>query len=225
MTVEEKSVSVVEFAPQVQLANAKSAATQLANVIKAKPKKVIINNEQYLEFEDWQLLGQFFGYSVRTRDATFVEVNDVNGAHAAADLIDTRTGIVVGGAEAYCMQDEANWHNKPWFQLASMAQTRAGAKAFRNKLSLVAAMAGFSVTPAEEMAGEKARPIKQKDDQMKALSRLFAVAQEHGYSVDEVKEYAHKKYDVQSSRDLSVKQIGELTDKMLKHEALIVELE
>jgi len=41
----------------------------------------------------------------------------------------------------------------PMFQLASMAQTRAGSKAFRNLLSWVAVMAGFQSTPAEEMDG------------------------------------------------------------------------
>lgn len=42
----------------------------------------------------------------------------------------------------------------PMFQLASMAQTRSGAKALRNVLSWVAVLAGYSATPAEEMDGQ-----------------------------------------------------------------------
>ena len=39
----------------------------------------------------------------------------------------------------------------PMFQLASMAQTRACAKALRNTLAWVAVLAGYAATPAEEM--------------------------------------------------------------------------
>lgn len=39
----------------------------------------------------------------------------------------------------------------PQFQLRSMAQTRAGAKALRNALAWVVVLAGYSPTPAEEM--------------------------------------------------------------------------
>ena len=49
------------------------------------------------------------------------------------------------------MYDEKNWKGKPWFQLASMAQTRAGAKALRNLLARVVVLAGYNPTPAEEM--------------------------------------------------------------------------
>jgi hypothetical protein len=41
----------------------------------------------------------------------------------------------------------------PWFQLASMAQTRAGAKALRNAFAWVVVLAGYQPTPAEEMDG------------------------------------------------------------------------
>jgi len=129
-------------------------------VIQKKPKPVIIKGDQYLEYEDWQLISEFDGrgYMVKTHDAIPVEVDGVKGAKAAADLYD-RDGNIVGGAEGYCMQDEDNWKSKPWFQLASMAQTRAGAKAFRNKFSFVTLLAGIKSTPAEEMDG---RPVERE---------------------------------------------------------------
>jgi len=80
-----------------------------------------------------------------------VEIFGIKGAKARAEVIDLRTGMVVGGAEAYCMRDEENWKEKPWFQLASMAQTRAGAKALRNVLAWVVVLAGYRPTPAEEL--------------------------------------------------------------------------
>src|SRR3990167_1775382 len=43
----------------------------------------------------------------------------------------------------------------PLFQLRSMAQTRACAKAYRNVLAWVVVLAGFKPTPAEEMTGSE----------------------------------------------------------------------
>ncbi len=161
--------------PEETLEFASRAARALKQVISLKPNPVIMNGEQYLEMEDWELCGQFYGYTVRTEDAMPVEIDGVKGAKAKALLISLRTGEVAGGAEAYCMRDEEKWNTRPkyewqgegddrkrvkigdepvpWFQLASMAQTRAGAKAFRNRLSWVVVLAGYKTTPAEELTG------------------------------------------------------------------------
>jgi hypothetical protein len=54
------------------------------------------------------------------------------------------------------MDDESKWSDKPLYQLRSMAQTRAQAKALRGVLAWVAVLAGYNPTPAEEMDGVKA---------------------------------------------------------------------
>src|SRR6185437_14382005 len=59
--------------------------------------------------------------------------------------------LVISSAEAMCLNDEPNWKSKPMFQLKSMAQTRACAKALRNVLAWVVVLAGYAPTPAEEM--------------------------------------------------------------------------
>ncbi len=171
-------------APEVVLEQAMVAAKALTRVLQGKKRPVIMNGEQYLEFEDWQTCGQFYRYTVKTGDAVPVEVDGVKGAKAHADLIDLETGQILGGAEAYCMRDEEKWNTRPkyewqgegpnrervqvgveivpWFQLASMAQTRAGAKAFRNRLAWVVVLAGYRPTPAEELTDstipEKVKP-------------------------------------------------------------------
>ena len=148
-----------------------------------------MNGEQYLEYEDWQTLAQFYGYTVKTGEAQPIEIDGVKGAKACADLIDIKTGMYLGGAEAYCMRDEEHWNTRPkyewqgegenrkrvkvgdevvpWFQLASMAQTRAGAKALRNRLAWVAVLAGYKATPVEEMTestvGEKVKERRTVD--------------------------------------------------------------
>jgi len=137
--------------PEAVLQEAQRAAKALEKVVAGKKKPVIFRGEQYLEFEDWQTVAKFYGLCARTLEAEPVEIFGVKGARARAEVVDLRTGQVVGGAEAYCMRDEENWQGKPWFQLASMAQTRAGAKALRNVLAWVVVLAGYRPTPAEEI--------------------------------------------------------------------------
>lgn len=161
--------------PDEVLAEATVAAKALKAVLEQKPDKVMMGGNQYLEYEDWQTVGQFYGYAVATHEAVPIELFGVKGFKATADLVDYRTGMIIGHAEAVCMRDEEKWGSRPkyewrddaetgerkrfqvgeepvpWYQLASMAQTRAGAKAFRNRLAWVVVLAGFKPTPAEEL--------------------------------------------------------------------------
>jgi hypothetical protein len=186
--------------PKVVLEEAHRAAEALTDVVKAKPKKVIINDEQYLEFEDWQTLGRFYGLTVKVEWTKPVNMEGVRGWEAQAVVLD-REGNIISSAEAMCLNDEEKWSTKakyeyqyvlkdgskmtndppkdqmiwvenpnkpgkrmpkkervkiadqpvPSFQLRSMSQTRACAKAFRNVLAWVVVLAGYKPTPAEEM--------------------------------------------------------------------------
>lgn len=149
-------VQRMESAPEIVLAEAQKAAASLKKVIQGKPKPVVINGETYLEFEDWQTVGRFYGYTAGSEgQPEFVELGGARGFKATAIAIDSR-GIVRSRATAYCMDDEDRWGKAPTYQLASMAQTRANAKALRNVLSWVTVLAGYKATPAEEMDGVKA---------------------------------------------------------------------
>ena len=102
--------------------------------------------------EEWVAIGTAYGVSVRTGDAEPVEIFEAKGFKAKAEIIDRNTGLVVGGAEAYCLDNEQNWLNKDYYQMASMAQTRASSKALSNQLKgVVALYKSLSSTPAEEM--------------------------------------------------------------------------
>lgn len=144
--------------PQRILAQAEQAAQALAQAMAGKPRRVILNGSEYLEFEDWQTLAGFYGLATRTQEAEPIEIFGCQGAKAKAVVCDRDSGLALGGAEAYCLSSEEGWADKPWFQLASMAQTRAGAKALRNLLAWVAVRAGFKPTPAEEMIAAKQEP-------------------------------------------------------------------
>jgi hypothetical protein len=143
----------VSRAPEVVLEEARRAAAALQKVINGKTKKIILNNEQYLEYEDWETLGRFYGVTARVEWSRPVEFGDAKGFEARATAISTTTGQELSAADAMCLNDESNWRGKPLFQLRSMAQTRACAKALRNVLGWVSVLAGYKATPFEELDG------------------------------------------------------------------------
>ena len=203
----------VSRAPEIVLAEAQDAAAALKRVIDAKPKKVQFGGETYLEFEDWQTVGRFYGIAPRIARTQYVNYGGATGWEATAEAVHVETGKVVSSADSMCLTDEEHWRARPkyewhyvkksggtsavdpgkdeliWergndgknrpkklkvqmadepvplFQLRSMAQTRAAAKALRNALAWVVVLAGYRPTPAEEMDGmiEGARRVAIPD--------------------------------------------------------------
>lgn len=159
---EPASIEVLAKADMSVLDNATHIAKELVTYVRRselKPAK--IGPSEHLLIEHWSTVAEFFGVAPRPYDAEPVEIGGVHGFKAKADLLNV-DGVVVGGAEAYCMRDEPNWKAKPTFQLASMAQTRAAAKAMRIRLGWVVVLAGYSATPAEEMEGVHKPAVRPK---------------------------------------------------------------
>ncbi len=143
----------VSRAPDEVLREAQKAASVLKDVISKKKNPVKFNGRQYLEFEDWQTVGRFYGLTARVRESKYVQYGEAKGFEAIADAVLVATGDVVSTAEAMCLDDERNWKTRTLNQIRSMAQTRACAKALRNVLSWVVVLAGYAPTPMEEMDG------------------------------------------------------------------------
>jgi hypothetical protein len=145
---------VISREPTMVLEEAHKAAKALTEVINQKKRPVKIGGETYLEFEDWMLIGRFYGISVKVVNTKeILKEDEVIGYEARAVAILVRTGEEISAAEAMCLNDEKNWKDRPLFMLRSMSQTRACAKAFRNVLAWVVVLAGYKPTPAEEMDG------------------------------------------------------------------------
>jgi len=145
---------VISREPEMVLEEAQRAAKALTEVINQKRKPVKIGGETYLEFEDWMLIGRFYGISVKVVSTKeIIKEKEIIGYEARAVAILVRTGEEISAAEAMCLYDEKNWKDRPMFMLRSMSQTRACAKAFRNVLAWVVVLAGYKPTPAEEMDG------------------------------------------------------------------------
>lgn len=170
--------------PAIVLEEARKAAKALSEVIESKPNKVRLNGKTYLTFEDWQTVGRFYGVSAKVTSTSFVEYGTVKGFEARAVAVLSQNGVEVSGAEAMCLNDENNWKNKPMFQIKSMAQTRACAKALRNVLAFVPVLAGYSPTPAEEMletgsqeaaSAVAERKVKEIKERIKTTAKAHSV--------------------------------------------------
>lgn len=148
-----QSVSLIKNSETIDAEN-KQGLIIIKKILDTKQDAVVINGKRHIEYEDWQALGNAYGVDVATGDIEPIEYFGVKGFKAKAKVIRIEDGIVIGGAEALCMENEHNWKNKDYFQMASMAQTRAGSKALSNILRFVVALdKSLSGTPAEEMEG------------------------------------------------------------------------
>jgi hypothetical protein len=181
--------------PDAVIAEATEAANSLKKLLDKKPNKVMMSGEQYLEFEDWQTVGKFYGLTVKVASSQYIEYGAVRGFEARAVVVDVRTGNEISAAEAMCLNDEDKWSVRakyewktvqgqrvrekvgeeqvPLFQLKSMAQTRACAKALRNVLAWVVVLAGYKATPAEELTGNEGAAAAKEDNRYKLMKSRF----------------------------------------------------
>lgn len=143
----------------------------------------IIGPSKHLYIEAWQMLGAIYRCSARIVTTNYIQMGDVHGFEARAELYHMPTGQVISMADAMCLNDEENWGPRtkykdnwvtdevtgkrkndrlpdgfvgtPLQQLRSMAQTRAMSKVYSNSFKWVARLQGYQGTPAEEMTGNE----------------------------------------------------------------------
>jgi hypothetical protein len=102
----------MEHPPELVLEEASRAARALQKVIASKPHKVIMNGEQYLEFEDWQTVGGFYHITAGSiSEPEYVMLDtprgQVHGFKATSAAY--YRGQEISRATAYCMDDEEKW--------------------------------------------------------------------------------------------------------------------
>lgn len=109
--------------PEFILGEAQRAAAALMQVISGKKNKVMMNDEQYIEHEDWLIISAFYGCTPQLESDEFVEFGDVAGWEATY-ILKSRDGRVIGRATAMCLNDEEKWGTRPkyeWVQLLNDA--------------------------------------------------------------------------------------------------------
>lgn len=111
--IEQQTGLSVARAPEMILDEAHDAAKALKRVIEGKANKVMFGGEQYLEFEDWQTVGRFYGIAPRVVSSKYVEYGSAQGWEATADAVHVPTGRIVSSADAMCLNDEEKWSARP----------------------------------------------------------------------------------------------------------------
>lgn len=140
--------------PQQIVARYSEVAQTIGSLIEKQKLYVAIGGRKHVRIEGWQALGAPLGIFAQVEGSERIRDGDRWGYEASA-VAHRLSGETVSAADAECWSDEQNWQGKPDFQIRSMAQTRACAKALRLALGFVMAMAGYEATPAEEMVSER----------------------------------------------------------------------
>ena len=141
------AMSPAEF--DLAVDSAKAKAKTFVDIVEAQQLFTMIGPSKHLNHEAWETIAAGYGLTAAVDKTTYhwkKESEEDSGdelfmVEAHAVVLD-RDGTVRGGAIAVCGRDEPNWATKPVHQVASMAGTRASAKALRLMLSWVVEIAG-----------------------------------------------------------------------------------
>lgn len=126
-------------------------AVDLAKFIKENRLYQNIQGKEYVNVEGWQYAGSRLGILPVVEHVVNISTDDEIKYQAKVNLLDLRSQQVVGAGFAICSNKEQGKKYYQEFAIASMAQTRAIGKAYRNILAWIIRAAGYEPTPAEEM--------------------------------------------------------------------------
>jgi hypothetical protein len=186
-------------------------AAELANVINKQGLSTQIKGRKHVNVEGWTTLGIMLGCVARE-----VQTTEADGIYTATvELVRMSDGACISRASAECgSPDELDkygkpiWSARPRYARRSMAQTRATGKACRLAFSWIMSLAGYEVTPAEEMPPPlEETPAKISTSQHKLLE---AQIRDYGLDRERVKTWLGKKWGIKHFPDLSPDQFESL---------------
>ena len=126
-------------------------AVDLAKFIKENKLFQNIQGKEFVNVEGWQYAGSRLGILPIVEQVTNMSTDTELKYQAKVNLLNLRTEQIVGAGFAICSNKEQGKIFYQEFAIASMAQTRAIGKAYRNALAWIIRAAGYEPTPAEEM--------------------------------------------------------------------------
>ncbi|RDV15890.1 hypothetical protein DXT99_07835 [Pontibacter diazotrophicus] len=164
-------------------------AIDLAKFIKENRLYQNIQGKEYVNVEGWQYAGSRLGILPVVEHVVNISTDDEIKYQAKVNLLDLRSQQVVGAGFAICSNREQGKKYYQEFAIASMAQTRAIGKAYRNILAWIIRAAGYEPTPAEEMdysgndqAAKPAVPTEKKATMKSSSNNTPVVAEEEQQS-------------------------------------------
>ena len=211
------------FIGEAGLQRAERIAASLHRVVEEKGLAVQIGGNRHIRVEGWCALASMVGVAPQTawvRESRNPSTGDLEGYDARVEVVRIGTGDTIGAAEAGCYLDETTRGKQRWSErhaVKSMAQTRATSKAIGQVLRFIPVLAGFSGTPAEEMAAPRPssnREIRRASEtarismpELELLrERAQATAERLGVSMDAVRSHFRPILE-----DLGIATVGALT--------------
>lgn len=128
-----------------------SLATDLAKFIRENKLTHNVQGKEYVNVEGWQYAGSRLGIVPIVEQVIDMSHDAEIKYTARVSLFDLRSQQTVGAGFAVCSNKENGKKFYAEYAIASMAQTRAIGKAYRNILAWIIRAAGYEPTPAEEM--------------------------------------------------------------------------
>jgi hypothetical protein len=126
-------------------------ATDVARFIRENKLFLHLQGKEYVNVEGWQYAGSRLGILPIVEELTNLSDGQEVKYQSRVRLLNLRNEQIVGSGFAICSNKEPGKKYFQEFAVASMAQTRAIGKAYRNILAWLIRAAGYEPTPAEEM--------------------------------------------------------------------------
>jgi hypothetical protein len=139
-------------------------AQDVAKFIKEQRLYSNIQGKAYVNVEGWQYAGGRLGIVPIMEKVEKLSTEDKTESKYQAEvkLINLKDNQVVGYGFALCSNKEFGKKAFQEYAVASMAQTRAISKAYRNLLAWIIRAAGYEPTPYEEMEAVEAEVVESK---------------------------------------------------------------
>lgn len=215
--------------PAALVSGAAELACQLAQVIDRQKLATVIKGKRFVNVEGWTTLATMLGVTARE-----IATTESDGIFTATvELVRMADGACISRASAECgSPDELDkygkplWSSRPRYARRSMAQTRATGKACRLAFSWIMSLAGYEVTPAEEMtpvieavgknhspsANGSPMPLEPTPPRITASQLRLLEAQVRDYRLDisRVEASVKREWQLQGLADLTPQQFEKL---------------
>lgn len=168
-TTDSTTTKIQTFNVKPSLAHTKKLVNELMAYVDDNNLAVNIAGKKYLQVEAWQFTGSQLNLT-----AIVTEIEDITPEtgkpkyKATVEVIHNPTGQLVSRGFALCSKTESKKSGFDEYAVASMAQTRAIGKAYRNILAWLPKLAGYEGTPAEEISDTTRESLTEELAEKKA---------------------------------------------------------
>ena len=126
-------------------------ASTLQTFVTERKLTANIQGKNYPLVEAWQFAGSQLGLIPIVKEVKNLSSQEELKYEAFVEVVRLTDGLVMSRGYAVCSNKEHSKKRFDEYAIASMAQTRAVGKAYRNILAWLMKAAGFEATPPEEM--------------------------------------------------------------------------